>query len=69
MQHLTEAVLTQISESAAAATAAAEEAVTDPIWYFIPPGRCRRELGPFSVRQLYEYLSRWGLGLWMGRVQ
>jgi hypothetical protein len=59
VQALTELTLAQIGAEAAAAAAEAEAAVTDKIWYFIPPGKRRKELGPFCVRELYDFLSRW----------
>jgi hypothetical protein len=34
--------------------------VTDKIWFFIPPGKGRKELGPYCVCDLYDFLSRWG---------
>jgi hypothetical protein len=53
--------MAQIGAEAAAAAAEAEAAVTDKIWYFIPPGKSRKELGPFCVRDLYDFLSRWAV--------
>jgi hypothetical protein len=50
--------MAQISAEAAAAAAEAEAAVTDSIWFFIPPGKGRKELGPYCVRHLYDLLSR-----------
>jgi hypothetical protein len=58
VQALTELTMAQISAEAAAAAAEAEAAVTDKIWFFIPPGKGRKELGPYCVRDLYDLLSR-----------
>lgn len=48
----------QVSAEAAHLAAEAEEAVTEPIWFFIAPGRKRREIGPSCVRELFDHLTK-----------
>jgi hypothetical protein len=49
---------TQVSAEAALMAADAEDAVTEPIWFFIAPGRRRREIGPCCVRELFDHLTK-----------
>jgi hypothetical protein len=48
----------QVSAEAAQLAAEAEDAVTEQIWFFIAPGRRRREIGPCCVRELFDLLTK-----------